>query len=225
MLNINFAEIQENLDFELAQEKKLIINNNFTNYSKIYDIYRYGLEQVIKKMTPLEMYDKKIKESDLGFLEVLSEEKDFYQYPSTLKYFYLRNNLYIERLSIENIKKIQKINIENSEDLNILYQIVMTTYEDIIIEYPDTDKNTIISLGFDDINMMPYNGGIIIGFRYDEYRNEVELGNNWQANYIKQVQMLQVLLPEVQKNLAAILKNNVRVIQYNEFSIKKRTKV
>jgi len=225
MKNIDFTEIQENIDIEMAKSKNLIKDDDYTNYGKIYFKYRNGLEYLLKKITPIEQYDKKIKNSDLGFLEVLEEEKDFYQYLSTLKYFYLRNNLYIERLENDYIKKINEIDITKEQDINELLQIVMKTYKEIIIEYPEVSTDTIISFGFDDINLMPYNGSVIIGFRYDEYRNEETLGDNWENNYKKQVEMLEKMLPMLEEGFANILKNNVKIIQYNEFSINEKVKI
>lgn len=222
METLNFDVFGENIDLFLAKSKGLIINNDYFCYEKIYLIYRFGLEQIISKMTLLSYYDKKINDSNLGFLEVLEEEKDYFQSLSSFKYFYLRNNLYIERLSIENIEKIKKINIENEDDRKVLIEIVMKTYKDIIIEYPELSADTIISFGFDDINLMPYNGSLIIGFRYDEYRNEEILGDSWNDNYIKQVEMINQLLPKLESDFEKVLKVRVKIIHYNEFSVKKK---
>ena len=100
----------------------------------------------------------------------------------------------------------------------------MKTYNDIIVEYPDMDRNTIISFGFDSTDLMPCNGSLIIGFRYDEYRNEEYLGDNWYDNYVKQTEIINKILPIFEEEISKILKTNVKLIQYNEFSVMNKKK-
>lgn len=59
-------------------------------------------------MLELDVYDKSIDDSGYKFKPVDPLMMDYYQYMSAmnLKYLYLRNNLYIEKLSKEQVAKL-----------------------------------------------------------------------------------------------------------------------
>lgn len=112
-----------------------IINKDELLYKKLF------LDYIIKKLK-LNEYDEKLNKSDLNYISISLEDKDNYQKNNSrnLKYFYIRNNMYIERLTQEDIKFIQNKR-KNSEELldEEWIKFIESTYPKIIKE--ETNRN------------------------------------------------------------------------------------
>ena len=115
----------------LTIEKGLIVNSNQSKYDLVVNIYKYILEYYINSKINLSKYDNLIKNSDL-FIGVNTKYKSL-NYYLNLEYIFLINNLFIEKLSIEDINllidKFDKNNISNE-----LINIVERTYKDVIYD-------------------------------------------------------------------------------------------
>ena len=77
---------------------------------EVYLLYRKLFTEYIIEKTELKKYDEEIKNSNLNFIPVEEEKMDIYQYFSCdiLKYFYIRNNLYLEKLDKKDINFLEK---------------------------------------------------------------------------------------------------------------------
>ena len=78
-------------------------------YFTLINKYKGFFELYLKETLPLELIDQNARESELGFKPIKEEDMDFYQRTSGmgLTYLYLRNNLYIEKLSASNLQLLE----------------------------------------------------------------------------------------------------------------------
>ena len=107
-----------------------IINRDELLYKKLF------LEYVIKELE-LNNYDEILNRSPLNYIPISYENKDNYQKNNSkgLKYFYIRNNIYIERLTRDDISFIQKKRKNGEEVLDEEWaEFIENTYPKIIQE-------------------------------------------------------------------------------------------
>lgn len=219
---MEFKNIVANNDFKLLKEKNLIYNDFFSlKYANIYSKYRYGLESYLNKLLNIDELDRDILNSKFNYCKVKLEDKDFYQKFSSLNYVYLRNNLYIERLSGEDLEKIYLLDINNTNDFNELVEIVKRTCLLVISEFLDDNNNRLIPFSriSDDMNMMVNNKTIVYGIRFDEFSNSKELGEKWLDNFFDQHEYLNYLINNKKKE---IIKNTGIVVNfmfYNQYNV------
>ena len=111
--------------------KGLVINNNSDKYDNLVKIYKYLLEYYISSKVNLSKYDEMIKNSNL-YIGVNNKYKGINEYLK-LDYIFLINELYVEKLSIQDIdillNKFDKDNI-NDEVINIISR----TYKEVIYD-------------------------------------------------------------------------------------------
>ena len=87
---------------ELLSLDKNTLNMEITSdYLQEYSLYIYLLLQYLLKTTDIKKYDDLLANDKHNFIPLKQEEMDIYQKlcSSIFKYFYIRNNIYIERLS------------------------------------------------------------------------------------------------------------------------------
>lgn len=123
-------------DFELAKTKKMIQQNHLSDkYLTLQMSYKSGLMKYLTDILMLDEYEKWIKENPLRFIPCTAKEQSVYQkYSMTnFNYIYLRNNLYIEKLELEEIEILETL-MNKKEDLNDdkLLELVARTYQNII---------------------------------------------------------------------------------------------
>ena len=134
-----------NLHIYSLEEIKNIAPNTFNNqlikekglekdYWILYSKYRYLLEQYLLKKLKLNIYDDKIKNNELTFREIHENEKNAYQKYSSmnLSFLTLLNNVYIERLTIDDLQKLRETN-------QIELQFIERTYKQLIT--PEVSDN------------------------------------------------------------------------------------
>ena len=116
---------------KLAIEKELIINGDKSKYYDLVKMYKYLLEYYIGTRVEFLKYEELIKNSGL-YIGINSKYKNLNEYLK-LDYIFLINNLFVEKLSIEDINvlmtKFDRNNISNE-----LILIVERTYKDIIYD-------------------------------------------------------------------------------------------
>ncbi len=127
---------------KLSITKGLIINDNNTIYNEVAYKYKYVLEYYISTIIDLKKYEKEINDSKL-FIGKNNKYKKLNNYLN-LDYIFLINNLFVEKLSKEDIDLLQtafnKDNISNE-----LLDLIRRTYKDIIRDnYLDGDYNNSI---------------------------------------------------------------------------------
>ena len=113
MKMINYIDEEELLIERpnIREECNIKSNEGMQEYLNLYNIYNNLLIQFLMKEYSLINVDNELAKRKDEFKEVSYEDKDMYQKSSTgyLKYFYLRNNIYIERLSVEERDFLNKI--------------------------------------------------------------------------------------------------------------------
>lgn len=107
-----------------------VINKNELLYKEIF------LDYIIKKLNLVE-HDEKLSKSKLNYVPISDDKKDCYQKNNAknLKYFYVRNNIYIERLTRQDIEFIQNKRKNNEVLLDKEWiEFIENTYPKVIQE-------------------------------------------------------------------------------------------
>ena len=205
---------------------KIMSEQEKSEYMKIYNIYRkFYTEYIIEKFN-LKKYDSQISESNLKF-EVLEEKRlDIYQYFSSdiLKYFYVRNNIYVERLSEEHkkflLEKFEKKDFKYDEKTK---EIIKNTYRDIIYEGDiDNKKKATISYGPESAPFFAPKDAIVIGVRYDKAKNIKLFTDNQDGIITKQTEFLFSILNTMNKKFNEASSVPTSIIRYDDYSIIKK---
>ncbi len=198
----------------LKEEEKKDYLSLYITYSNL--LYKFLLEQL-----NLKKYDDMIINADNHFQPVNVNDMDIYQYLSIkyLKYIYIRNNLYIERLSNEEMEYLKLKNKNHDLELdNDTRNFISNTYLKVISEQIDS-KVVNISYGPDNLRFYKPNNALIIAIRFDDYYKEVgETSEEWEAKYNDKLLELDMIKACLNSNLK---KSGIKseVIIYNDFSV------
>lgn len=207
----------------LDTNKKDKINQQ---YRTMYLAYRKLFTEYMTEKLNLQEYDKVIKESGLDFIGVNESDMDSYQYFSSnvLKYFYIRNNINIEKLDQKELEFLSQINFDNEKELEEEEkEFIEKTYQKVIFEdILKNGKKCIISYGPDSSRFFSSNDSIVVGMRYDEYAESGLDDEEWDELHEKQLDFLQELEKKMKLELKDKLDNPISIIQYNEFSVQRR---
>ena len=221
--------IKENA--EISEEEDLIKNglydnNGFTKkFFKVYRAYQILLDKYLLMKYPLKKYDECIANSGLLFLPTKNEQKDYFQYTSSmnLKYIYLRNNIFVEKLSNETIEKIlnlpiAEINNPSKETLSIIED----TYKDVIDYCSGKEYTGVSNYGPNTEEFWFESDEMVFGIAFDDF-GENGLGDSeaWLDNNFKQIDFMNDLIAKMNKECSEIFKKNVSFVWYNEYTIKK----
>lgn len=204
----------DSLNHKLIQERNLGEETPSDKYFELLNSYRNFLEQFLKELLPLELIDTKFKESDLGFSTVKEEDKDFYQMYSNmgLSYMYLRNNVYIENLTDEELEFLSSKKGYDKETK----EFIKNTCTKVVNPHED---NKIIFYGPENGKFLCNSNDLVIGIRYDEFNDNVS-DNEFEEKFLKKQRLVSQICTVVEA--ANSNENiNIRCIQYNEFSVKK----
>lgn len=195
-------------------------------YISLYCLYRKLFTEYIIQKLDLQKYEKEIEESGLNFLANKTEDMDIYQYFSSeiLKYVYIRNNIYIEKLNDEEKAFLQKKIEENKQELDKeAEQFIEKTYQKLIFEDITKDnKLYIIQYGPDSRNFFAQNNSVVIGIRYDEFEYNGLDDETWDKLHDKQLIYLDSLIEKMKKELETKLPVPIAIIEYDQFSVNYR---
>jgi len=139
----------------------LDFNNDDQVSLKIYNIYRrFFTEYLIKKLNLID-YDKLLQE-----LNINNNDLDFYKKYSSnyLKYIFVRNNLYISKLTNE--EKEYLLKNENSDLNDDIIHFIENTYKRVINGFGDNDY---CFYGKQIKNYLVKSDMIVIGIYNDKY--------------------------------------------------------
>ena len=197
---------------------------NFNSrYYKLYQNYKTLLDRYLVEKFSLKVYDDMVSDSDLLFIPIKEDDMDYYQYMSKmgLKYFYLRNNIYIEKLSLEDIEKI--INLTDEELNNPsqeIKELIERTYP-IVIDYAsEKGLQGISCYGPDSPRFWIDSSELVFGFIFDEVAdNGLGQDEEWFQNNLKQRAFLSSLFKAMKVKSSEITDKNINVLWYNEFTI------
>lgn len=135
-----------NYDLSLAIEKGLASEDGFSDeYFEIQALYRCVLENYISATLNLELYETMISVTNI--VPQKEDMQNIYRRYSTMhsQYFYLRNNIYIERLDQADLDMLAAA-IKDGEAYifrDIVY-LVQRTFRDTICPYEDGSEDTAI---------------------------------------------------------------------------------
>ena len=200
-------------------------NDGKQEYLNLYLLYYNLLYKYLIPKLNLKQYDNMLLNSDNIFYQVPLENMDLYQRigSSYLKYFYLRNNIYIERLTKEELEFLKKKLLSNNTELDketIVF--IENTYQKVMLETPNNIVN--ISYGPDSYNFYKPSNNIIIGVRFDNYyKKENESDSEWNDKYNDRIYELEIVTKFLAKRLEDF-KVPCSIIIYNDFSINKLIK-
>ena len=199
-------------------------NNNDTFFENLSDIdknlylervskyYFLFLNYIIEKLN-LKQFDQSLFNSDNHFIPINEENMDLYQFISSekLKYIYIRNNIYVERLSDEELQKLDSLEYNETNQVN---EFIDSTYPRVISEY-DNNQKAIINFGPDSSQFYVPDSNIIIGLRINQDNISYEEKNkqNFELDFVKDY--YSVLFDKT-------LPNGVSIIQYDEYSTKNK---
>lgn len=218
MITINNEMFSSKLPYTNIEYFNSLNENDKNNYLKLYSLYNELLYCFLIKKLELKKYDDMISNSFVGFTKVEEKDMDIYQYLSSnyLRFLYIRNNIYIERLTSEEINKLLSFfNNYNSEEA---LDFINNTYKKVMFESPDGTT----MYGPDNLRFIKPSNSIMIGIRHNAfYIRENEDENIWENKYEEKERYLDLFIPELERQLNNKGLGKVFVIEYNDFSIKK----
>ena len=203
--------------------------NNLENKEEYLNEYSAYVELLVKyliKNTSIKEMDDKIKNSKefiCPFEGVEKDNQDLYQYLCSdyLTFFYIRNNIYIERLTDEEKKQLNSIINSNNQEFDESQELfVKNTFSKLIKEEIGSNKNNLVNFGPG--NKSEYyalTDSLVIGARYDE-GVPVEAFNQNKHLYFERQDYFEEECESLNKKLKDELKQEVSVIRYNNDSIK-----
>ena len=204
---------------DLLVEKGFKIDDENNEYFKLLNKYKKLFEEYLKEKLPLELIDDNMKKSDLKFVPIKKDDMDFYQITSTMghSYIYLRNNLYIEKLSkedLEYLSKKDKLDDDAKEFIKRTYLTVINPYEN--------DEKRIIFYGPENEKHLCDSTDVVLGIRYNEFETNGMSDEDFQKNFLEQLRLIAQVSTLLEIASPNELGSEVKVIQYNELSIMKK---
>lgn len=212
-------------DMNLLISKGLYENDDYTDkFYKLYMNYHILLDKYLVRKFSLDSYDKFFDKARLRFMPVKDEDKDYYQYISgmDLNYIYLRNDIYVEKLSAEDIDEI--LNLSNNfieYPKEETFELIERTYHDVIDISNETGDTFMCCYGPDSDDYWFPSNELVIGFRHDDFAdNGLGEGELWEENNIRQIVFINGFLDDIRKNTAKITQEQVNYVWYNDYTIK-----
>ena len=214
MTEINKSLLETKIPYDNKEYFDSMSPESQESYLKLYSLYNNLLIQYLIKKYNLNLYDEMIQNSKRNFKKVDTKDMDIYQYTSSkyLNYLYIRNNIYIEKLSKEellylsNTKEILDYNNE---------QFIEKTYKKIILE------NEYTMYGPDNPKYFKKPNTLVIGLRC----KSIDLNNDSDDeldNFLSQQQYLKLFIPELSRQLNDRNLDSIEVIEYNNSSVVKK---
>ena len=226
-MNDMIRQMVQFYDIEYLKKKGLYDENDFSDkFFKLYINYKILLEKYLLKKLSLKEFDNKIVNSEFKFSPVMKENMDIYQLLSVLnlKYVYLRNNLNVDKLSIQDIELVVNLNDSNlSKPSDELFSFIERTYKDVLdANRENNDVRHMVCYGKDTDYFWKDSRDLVFGVRQDEFvDNGLGEEDEWLDNYFGQMQFLGNLFNEYETKYSSILEINVKFLYYDDVSVKK----
>lgn len=196
---------------------KLSINDR-NNYLILLSVYMNIFIQYICYKFNLKFYDNLINDSNYDFIPIQEDKMDIYQKFSEkyLKYIYIRNNIYIEKLNVSELDFLKEIafkpnSVSNQEIINFIEK----TYKKVIFE--DALNNGSKCMVFFGENSQYYscvNDSIVIGIKYDEFNLNGLSDEEWDELHDKQLDFLDFIVNKMNEELNTKNNDNLNVLKY-----------
>ena len=204
--------------FKDLEDKELYLNECSTYYDLL-------LKYLINN-TSIKKFEEEIsncKDYMFDITGVSKESMDLYQYISSdrLSFFYIRNNVFVEKLD-ENEKKYLDSLIDKDEYNEEIESFIKKTYKKVIKEERDDSKESYyINFGpSTNERFLALNDSLIIGARMNEYVSSLKTEEE-KDNYFKRINYFDNKCNELKECLKKELNEEVSVIKYDDYSVKK----
>lgn len=195
-----------------AINKGLIKENDYQKYLIIQSLYKKAFDNYLKEIMAIDI-DKKLLESNLDYGKIKQDKKHNFHKFSYLgsDYLFVRNFLYIERLTKNEIKKFEeKIYNGDYEVDDEIKNIVKSTFEDVI--KVKTENNEKVKVFYDYIvpTFAFDNDALVLYLNYGT--NNVQLsGNEFIHNKVKKEIYLDELMEKIKKECLKKLNCSVEI--------------
>lgn len=213
MVEINKSLLETKLPYDNKEYFDSMSPEIQENYLKLYSLYNDLLIQYLIKKYNLNLYDEMIQNSKINFKKIDTKDMDIYQYTSSkyLNYLYIRNNIYIEKLSKEELLYLSNTNeiLDTNNE-----QFIEKTYKKVIFE------NEYTMYGPDNPKFLKKPNTLVIGLRC----KSIDLNNDSDDeldNFLSQQQYLKLFIPELSRQLNDRNLDSIEVIEYNSSSVVK----
>ena len=194
-------------------------------YLDDYSLYNELLTDYLIKNTSIKKFDDEIKnckEFVFDFEPVPEYGRDLYQYLciDKLSFFYIRNNIYIERLTEDELNKLHSFK-ESKEFTDEMNEFVDSTYRKLIREESEKlDGIFYVNFGpTEKKDFFALNNSLVIGARFYEYVKALDTSEQINS-YYKRMDYFEKKYKELERALEDELDPNVKVIEYSEVSVK-----
>lgn len=195
-------------------------------YMDLYNLYRELFTEYIIGKLGLGEFDKEIANSGYNFKPVDEENMDIYQYFSSekLKYFFIRNNIYLEKLTKEEAEFFRKRLREGNRNLDTeAEKMVERTYRKVILEdVLQNGEKCRVLFGPDSSSFLSDNSKIVIGFRYDEFYNKGIDDDVWFDRFMRQTEFINSIVSKMKESFEQSLPNETSILLYDDVSIMER---
>ena len=208
---------------KLLQEKGLAEGVEVSKlFESLYEYYGIYLLQYFDKKLRLSEREKEIQESILQMKPVKEEDKDAYQSLSPMKFFFIRNNLKIERLPQQYIELLKKRVFQQKEELDEKTErMIAETYQTVVRNEKYKDGTHINYGPTTSTDFFAPNDAVVLGFRFDpEYEKDTPENPDWLETYMKRETLAKALCTLVNEE-AEKQGLPVHVIEYNEETVTK----
>lgn len=208
------------ININLANEKGLANDGKLNSiYYMVQSKYYRFFEEFLNKKLNLSSLESLLESKNQNFKAVPEEEMDIYQYLSSLKYFYIRNTLFIENLSREDIKKI----LDNDEMNDDIENIIATTYKSVIKVSSFKDDEFATNYGPLSSNFIASNDSLILGIRFkEENEDEYSSEDDWFEDYCNRREIIEEFKKFAKELFCTKLACKVEIFEYFSEDVKKK---
>ena len=193
-------------------------------YLKLYEYYNRALVKYLCLKADLQRYDDTLKSLSINIKKVDENDMDIYQLLSSqqLTFLYIRNNLYLDRLTPDELTFLKEKMLTQQMD-NEVMDFIAKTFKKVIAS---NDKMSHTFYGPEEYPFVAPVNALVIGMRFDEeFKAPKEKNKVWKANNSKAIQALEIIKRAMQEEIAEKIDYPVCAIKYNSSSIQKRNEL
>lgn len=192
-------------------------------YLFLLSVYNDFLYKYLINKLKLNSFDEVLLKSKNSFIKIKEEEMDIYQYFSSdyLSYFYIRNNLYIERLTKEEMDYLY--NCFEKNDMNYdtnKERFIESTIKKVLLEEPNITNHK-KNYGPNSHKYYLNTNSIILGFRYNEFAKSSlsQSDEEWEKLHFARIGELNKLIASMEQWFKSNLDISVNIVKYSDFSV------
>jgi len=133
----------DTIDFEQALKNGTLTDGKLNErFHTLWGIYYKGLQRLLDKLINFSEYEQRLARSDLAFTPL--REDNVYHKSSYCKFLFIRSNIHVERLTLEEIDFLLK----NNNDENQLLEFVSSTLERMVFENYGNEPSSRVRINY-----------------------------------------------------------------------------